>query len=430
MGTCPITGGEVHVGDLVAQQAFDDFVDKYAALAIEECDETLVGTLAGITLSPGVYCFDAAAAGLTGVLTLNGDSTETWLFKTGTNGANTGDLEGTNFSVVMTSGETCSNNVTWRVDRDAALTTSDFLGSILAGRAISVTGGSVDGRAMATTAVTLTNTVVSVCAVVEPPINAAPTLDPIAVPAPILEDAGPQTVALTGIGSGAVDEVQTLVVTATSGNLALIPDPTVTYVTPAATGSLSYTPVPNANGSALITVTVKDDGGTANGGVDTFQRTFTVTVIAVDDPAPPPAGDSDDEPPTTPTPAPTLTPTLTPTPTPTPTSTPTPTPVPGGGAVLPTPTPAATAPAATATPAPTVAPVPAPTATAAPTVPAALPVAPTPGVGPTPQPAAVPVTTTPGGGISPWVWVVAGLAAVALIAGGYMVARRRRGAAA
>ncbi len=114
-------------------------------------------------------------------------------------------------------------------------------------------------------------------------VNDAPTLSAISNPAAILEDAAQQTVNLAGIGTGASNETQVLAVTATSGTTALIPNPTVTYTSPNATGSLAYTPVPNANGTAVITVTVTDNGGTANGGVNTFQRTFTVTVSAVND---------------------------------------------------------------------------------------------------------------------------------------------------
>ena len=35
------------------------------------------------------------------------------------------------------------------------------------------------------------------------------------------------------------------------------------------TGTLTYTPAANANGSATVSVQVHDNGGTANGGVDT-----------------------------------------------------------------------------------------------------------------------------------------------------------------
>src|SRR5262249_10479482 len=60
-----------------------------------------------------------------------------------------------------------------------------------------------------------------------------------------------------------------LTITATSSNPGLIPDPLVSYTSPNATGSLSFTPLANANGTAVITVTVKDNGGTALADVDT-----------------------------------------------------------------------------------------------------------------------------------------------------------------
>ena len=91
-----------------------------------------------------------------------------------------------------------------------------------------------------------------------------------------------QTVNLSGI-SACGGESQTLTVTATSNNHALIPGPAVSYTTPGATGSLTYTPVANASGTAVITVTVQDNGGTLNGGVDTTTRTFTVVVTPAAD---------------------------------------------------------------------------------------------------------------------------------------------------
>jgi hypothetical protein len=88
----------------------------------------------------------------------------------------------------------------------------------------------------------------------------------------INEDAGAQTVSLSGISSGSTNEIQTLTVTATSSYTSLIPNPTVTYTSAAATGSLALTPVANANGTATITVTVSD-GQPTNG---TLVRTFLV----------------------------------------------------------------------------------------------------------------------------------------------------------
>jgi len=105
------------------------------------------------------------------------------------------------------------------------------------------------------------------------PVNQTPTLNTLANMT-INENAGQQTVNLSGISSGATNENQTLTVTATSGNTGLIPNPTVTYTTPGATGSIKFTPVASAFGTASITVTV-NDGGTSN---NIISRSFTVVV--------------------------------------------------------------------------------------------------------------------------------------------------------
>ena len=117
------------------------------------------------------------------------------------------------------------------------------------------------------------------------PINRAPTLNALA-DVKLLQNAPSQTLNLSGIGSGAVDEVQGLTVTATSDNPAVIANPSVTYTSANATGLLTYKPVAGATGKATITVTVKDDGGVLNGGQDTFSRQFTVTVTKTENKAP------------------------------------------------------------------------------------------------------------------------------------------------
>lgn len=115
-------------------------------------------------------------------------------------------------------------------------------------------------------------------------VNRAPTLAAVGGLA-VLEDAAQQVVALSGIGPGRASESgQVLTVTATSSNAAVVPDPTVSYVNGQTSGSLAVAPVANAVGSAVITVRVQDDGGTADGGVNAVTRTFAVTVGAVNDP--------------------------------------------------------------------------------------------------------------------------------------------------
>src|SRR5262249_48979492 len=96
----------------------------------------------------------------------------------------------------------------------------------------------------------------------------------------ITENAGLQTVNLAGISSGASNEVQTLAVAASSSNPSVVPNPTVNYTSPSSTGSLTFTPVPFAVGTATVTVTV-NDGGLSN---NIVSRSFTVTVNAVNQP--------------------------------------------------------------------------------------------------------------------------------------------------
>ncbi len=100
------------------------------------------------------------------------------------------------------------------------------------------------------------------------------------------ENSGQLTVNLAGITAGGPagasnPESQTLAVTVFSNNTGLIPTPLVNYTSPNSTGTLTFTPVAGQFGTATITVTVTDNGGTANGGVNSTQQQFTVTVNAV-----------------------------------------------------------------------------------------------------------------------------------------------------
>ena len=174
--SCTINGA-IHADDGVAVQANIDFFSAYAALALTQCDHVLTTLDVNQTLSPGVYCFNAAATSTGHVLTLNGSSTDTWIFKIGTLG--TGALTGTNFSVVTPSGAPppC-NNVFWWVAQAATMTDSQFVGTILAGDAITVTRGTFNGDALAKAAVTTTGTTVSACAL---GVGGGPAPSPIKV---------------------------------------------------------------------------------------------------------------------------------------------------------------------------------------------------------------------------------------------------------
>jgi subtilisin family serine protease len=96
--------------------------------------------------------------------------------------------------------------------------------------------------------------------------------------------AGVQTVAgwATNISPGPGDEADQLLdfTIASNTNSALFAVPPAV----AADGTLTYTPASNADGTASIEVQLHDDGGVANGGIDTSAaQTFTITVA----PSPP-----------------------------------------------------------------------------------------------------------------------------------------------
>src|ERR1019366_1822278 len=96
---------------------------------------------------------------------------------------------------------------------------------------------------------TSNNIVSRTFAVTVNPVNQTPTLNALAN-VTINENAGLQTVNLSGISSGAANENQTLTVTTSSSNPGLIPMPAVNYTSPNTTGSITFTPVANAYGSA------------------------------------------------------------------------------------------------------------------------------------------------------------------------------------
>lgn len=96
------------------------------------------------------------------------------------------------------------------------------------------------------------------------------------------EDAGAQAFAgwATGLSAGVGEGGQVLNFVISNDNNSLF---TVQPFIDAA-GNLSFKPAPDAWGSATVTAFVKDDGGTANGGVDqSATQTFTITVNPVND---------------------------------------------------------------------------------------------------------------------------------------------------
>ncbi|MEX2185188.1 MAG: Ig-like domain-containing protein [Pirellulales bacterium] len=114
------------------------------------------------------------------------------------------------------------------------------------------------------------------------PINDAPTLA-TAADHTSNEDAGLQSVVAFATASAGPanesDQTLTYNVTMNTNSALFAVQPAI-----AMDGTLSYTAAADANGSATIAVEVMDNGGTANGGVDTsLPAVFTITVNAVND---------------------------------------------------------------------------------------------------------------------------------------------------
>ncbi len=149
---CTITGTiDAPVGGSVVT----DFGNAYSALASlnPTCDGVIPTT--STTIPPGVYCSAAGTTVGAGVIfTLNGNATDVWVFKVGTSGL--GALTGNSFQVVM-NGTAQPCNVFWWVAEAATMTDSSFIGTILAGSAVSVTRGDYLGRALASTDVAVTD---------------------------------------------------------------------------------------------------------------------------------------------------------------------------------------------------------------------------------------------------------------------------------
>ncbi len=112
--------------------------------------------------------------------------------------------------------------------------------------------------------------------------NDAPTINAIA-DITVAEDPALVVVSMSGIGYGDDCGIQDISVFAGADNIGLVENIGLGYTSGSGTGSLSLSIAPDENGKATITVTIKDDGGTANGGVDTKVETFVVTVEPVND---------------------------------------------------------------------------------------------------------------------------------------------------
>ncbi len=118
------------------------------------------------------------------------------------------------------------------------------------------------------------------------PASLPPAIDPIPDPLPVVEDAGTQTIKLTGIRKGR-PQGPDLRISAISSNPDLLPPPSIVPDASGLTATLSYRTRPDANGQAAVIVNITDAGadGLFDTSDDTFaEQRFLVTVLSSNDP--------------------------------------------------------------------------------------------------------------------------------------------------
>ena len=168
-GTCTISGASTTPVSGTVTTAFPNARD-----ALNTQNPVCTGTIppGGGTLSPGVWC-SAADVTISGIITLNGNASDVWVFRVGTGG--TGALTLNSAQIVM-GGTASACNVYWKTAEAVALTDSNFLGYALAGTAATITRGDWVGGMFATTDATVTDATVTGCAVAPVAATGIPTL--------------------------------------------------------------------------------------------------------------------------------------------------------------------------------------------------------------------------------------------------------------
>ena len=163
--TSPQVTGKIYAADQATPtpdnltSAINDMVTAYTDAAGRPTPEYLelaTGALGGLTLQPGLYKWTSTVT-IDHDVSLVGNATDVWIFQI------SGDLTQASGARVSLSGGALPKNVFWQVAGAANLgTTSHFEGILLSKTAITLqTGASMNGRALAQTAVALDSNAVT-----------------------------------------------------------------------------------------------------------------------------------------------------------------------------------------------------------------------------------------------------------------------------
>jgi VCBS repeat-containing protein len=227
----------------------------------------------------GGYVTDPDAGAVQGVAVIGVDTANgTWEYSTN-GGGSWSSLAGASPGTARLLASAASNRIRF-------VPNADYNGSAtLTVRAWDQTSGADGGTADTTVngGTTAFSTATDTATITVQPVNDAPSFV-VGADQTVAEDAGPQTVPgwATGISAGPPNESGQATTFNVTGNT----NPALFATPPAvdALGTLTYTPAPDANGPATITLVATDDGGTPSGGQDTStSATFAITVTSVND---------------------------------------------------------------------------------------------------------------------------------------------------
>jgi ice-binding like protein/Big-like domain-containing protein len=167
-GPGQVHGGVIHNGDTVAANAQADATIAYNDAASRANSATITSDLGGQTLVAGVYT--GTTLGLTGTLTLNGNSASVFIFRSAST------LITAPGSAIALTGGAQACNVFWQIGSSATLdTTTAFIGTVLAQTSITANhGATVAGRLLASTgAVTLDDNIITRPTCAAPPVTSS-----------------------------------------------------------------------------------------------------------------------------------------------------------------------------------------------------------------------------------------------------------------
>ncbi len=161
----PPTPSTMTTAVLDMQTAYTDAAGR----TLPDFTELGAGNIGGMTLTPGLYKWGTGVKIPPGGVTLSGGANDVWIFQIAQ------DLTVDNGAKVTLSGGAQAKNIFWQVAGKTTLgTTSDFKGIILSKTLISLnTGATLNGRALAQTAVTLIANVI-----IAPSSSVSPTNTP------------------------------------------------------------------------------------------------------------------------------------------------------------------------------------------------------------------------------------------------------------